>query len=169
MGKNIEDRQAEAIHHLLLWRHAEAEDSIGGGMSDRQRKLTPRGEQQARRMARWLKVHAPEHLRVLVSPALRTQQTADALGLPYVTDERLAPEAGIAGLLEAAREGKTGATLIVGHQPTLGRAAALLLAGRQGDWAIRKGAVWWLSSRIRNGDRQTVIQAVIPCSLLKED
>ncbi len=32
---------------LLLWRHAEAED----GTPDLKRKLTPRGEKQARQMA----------------------------------------------------------------------------------------------------------------------
>ena len=32
---------------LLLWRHAEAED----GFPDAERRLTPRGEQQAQRMA----------------------------------------------------------------------------------------------------------------------
>ncbi len=154
--------------NLLLWRHAEAED----GSPDLQRKLTPRGEQQARQMALWLNVHAPRHLRILVSPALRTQQTANALGKSYETDARLAPGGDVDDLLNAAHwpneeEGeKDRATLIVGHQPTLGRTASFLLAGYEASWTIKKGAVWWLSSRQRNDETQTVVQAVISCSLL---
>src|SRR5258707_6153891 len=34
------------------------------------------------------------------------------------------------------------ATLIVGHQPTLGRVAATLLSDTQADWDIGKGALW---------------------------
>ena len=48
---------------LLLWRHAEA----GGGSPDIARTLTPRGQKQAQRMARWLEQHAPAELRILVS------------------------------------------------------------------------------------------------------
>jgi phosphohistidine phosphatase len=156
--------------NLLLWRHAEAEP----GSPDLQRPLTAHGEQQARQMAHWLKAHAPRHLRILVSPALRTQQTARALGRPYITEQRLSPIASIEDLLDAARwpterpVPQDSATLIVGHQPTLGQAAAFLLSGHQADWPIKKGAVWWLAYRSRHGETQTVVQAVISCSLLRE-
>ena len=53
---------------LLLWRHAEAED----GFPDAERRLTARGEQQAQRMAAWIKAHAPKNLRIIVSPATRS-------------------------------------------------------------------------------------------------
>lgn len=117
-------------------------------------------------MARWLIRHAPRQLRVLVSPATRTRQTADALHLRYEIDARLAPGAGVADLLAAAREGKAGATLVVGHQPALGRAASFLLSGHGAEWAIKKGDVWWFSSRNRNGETQTVLRAVVSCSML---
>ena len=74
---------------LLLWRHAEAED----GIPDLKRKLTARGEKQAAQMAEWLKKNAPTNLRILVSPAVRCQQTAKALGLPFETDKRIGTEA----------------------------------------------------------------------------
>lgn len=154
--------------NLLLWRHAEAED----GWPDLPRKLTARGEQQARQMAEWLRAHAPKDLRVLVSPAVRTRQTADALGRPYDVDARLAPNGQINGLLEAAQwphgfgGGKDSATLIVGHQPTLGQTASVLLSGEPAYWSVKKGAVWWLSSRTRDDETQTLVQAVINCSLL---
>lgn len=59
---------------LLLWRHAEAED----GFPDLARKLTQRGEKQAQQMAEWIRQHAPKNLRIVASPALRCQQTAQA-------------------------------------------------------------------------------------------
>ncbi len=152
---------------LLLWRHAEAEE----GTPDLQRKLTARGEKQARQMSEWLKAHAPKHLRILVSPAVRTQQTAKALDLPFETDKRLGPDADSSSLLAAIgwpdggeRGTRAGAVLVVGHQPTLGQTASLLLSG---DWTIKKGAVWWFSNRVRMGETQTVLRAVIPPELCR--
>ena len=150
---------------LLLWRHAEAED----GFPDETRKLTPRGEQQAKQMAKWINKHAPKDLRIIASPALRCQQTAQALGQPFETDKRLRPDSNVSNLLAAigwsdGGENGTGnsAVLVVGHQPTLGQAAALLLSGTEAEWSIKKGAVWWFSNRTRQGDTQTVLRAVIP-------
>lgn len=149
---------------LLLWRHAEAED----GIPDLKRKLTARGEKQAAQMAEWLKKHAPKNLRILVSPAVRCQQTAKALGLPFETDKRLGTDSNAVSLLTAAGwpdGGKASAVLIVGHQPTLGQTAALLLAGEEDEWSVKKGAVWWFSNRTRNGETQTVLRAAIPPEL----
>ena len=36
--------------------------------------------------------------------------------------------------------------IIVGHQPTLGQIAAVLLSGRHGDISVKKGAIWWCST-----------------------
>ncbi|WP_153111773.1 SixA phosphatase family protein [Propionivibrio limicola] len=157
---------------LLLWRHAEAED----GIPDLKRKLTARGEKQAQKMAAWLKQHAPENLRILVSPAKRCQQTAQALGLPFETDPRLGPDSDVSALLAAINwpDGgerdpeKSGrlAVLVVGHQPTLGQTAALLLSGEEAYWTIKKGAVWWFTNRTRQGETQTVLRAVVPAEFL---
>jgi phosphohistidine phosphatase len=51
--------------------------------------------------------------------------------------------------------------LVVGHQPTLGEVAALLLSGDAAGWSIRKGAVWWLSNRMRDGDPAVVLKVAI--------
>ena len=67
---------------LILWRHAEAHENTDGG-DDLLRALTPRGEKQAARMAAWLDRQLPQGLRVLASPALRTEQTAQALGRKF--------------------------------------------------------------------------------------
>ncbi len=59
---------------LILWRHAEAEDG-DGNTPDAKRRLTARGEKQARKMAAWLTARLPHNATVLVSPTERTQQT----------------------------------------------------------------------------------------------
>ena len=149
--------------HLLLWRHAEAED----GDNDLDRALTPRGQRQAQAMAGWIHAHAPKGLNVLVSPARRTQETAAALVLPFTTDARLAPSAGAAELIAASGwPDAGGAVLVVGHQPTLGNVAARLLAGQAAPWSLRKGALWWLTRRVRGGHPETVLRAALSPELL---
>lgn len=152
---------------LILWRHAEAEDG-GAGMPDAKRRLTARGEKQAHDMAKWLKAHLPKKTRILVSPAIRTQQTAHALALPFEVEPRIAVGADTADLLGAAGwPGHAGAVLLVGHQPALGRLAALLIGGAEADWSVKKGGVWWLSKRSREGRDQTVLRAVMNPDLLR--
>lgn len=75
---------------LILWRHAEAEEAEDGG-DDLARPLTPRGEKQAARMAAWLDRQLPEGLRVVASPARRTEQTAHALGRKFKMRAELLP------------------------------------------------------------------------------
>ena len=145
---------------LILWRHAEA-----GTASDRpddlQRALTSKGERQAERMAEWLNQRLAHSTRVLVSPALRCQQTAKALGRKFRTLPALAPDAGPAELLAATGwPGAAEPVLVVGHQPTLGLVAARLLAGAEQPWPIRKGALWWIRTRKREGIAQVALQAV---------
>ena len=148
---------------LLLWRHAEAED----GEDDLRRRLTARGEKQARTMAAWILAHQPKDMRIIVSPAIRTQQTAEALKLPFETQRKIGPEACVSELIAAAGwPDASGSVLIIGHQPSLGRLASLLLAGQEADWSIKKGALWWLSNRTRRGETQTVLRAVLPVELL---
>lgn len=146
---------------LILWRHAEAVLEREG-LADLDRALTTKGERQAKRMAEWLNHRLAHSTRVIVSPARRCQQTAKALDRSYKTLEALAPEASPEALLKAARwpEGSE-PVLIIGHQPTLGLLAAQLLAGVEQPWPIRKGAVWWLRSRDREGSAQVVLHAVI--------
>lgn len=148
---------------LLLWRHAEAED----GEDDLKRRLTERGEKQARTMAAWIREHQPKEMRIIVSPAMRTQQTAEALKVPFETLRRIGPDACVSELVAASGWPQaTGAVLIIGHQPALGRMASLLLAGHESDWTIKKGALWWLSNRVRRNETQTVLRAVIPAEFL---
>ena len=145
---------------LILWRHAEAEPSQPG-LEDLERTLTPKGHKQARRMGQWLDSVLPENCRILVSPATRTVQTVAGLGRKYKIHPDLAPGADASDILKAANwPSSKEAVLVVGHQPTLGQVAALLLGQTAQDWVIKKGAVWWLRSREREAGNQVVLQAV---------
>lgn len=145
---------------LILWRHAEAEVAALG-QDDLQRALTPKGERQARRMAAWLNHRLAATTRVLVSPALRCRQTAEALGREVRIVPTLAPDAPVAALIEASRWPRLSEpVLICGHQPSLGQLAAHLLAGVEQDWAVKKGAVWWLRWRQRDGEPEVTLHAV---------
>lgn len=130
---------------LILWRHAEAEE----GVPDLERQLTEKGQRQAAKMAVFLRSRLPKNTRIIVSPAVRAQQTASALTKHFETDNRVGPGASPKAVLEAAGwpDGEGACTLLVGHQPYLGEIAALLLTGREGAFSIRKGTVWWLEQR----------------------
>lgn len=145
---------------LILWRHAEAHE-LGAQGTDLERELTPRGQKQASRVAAWLDRQLPDGARILCSPAQRTVQTADALGRKYKLRDELAPDAAPAALLELVQwpQGR-GTVLVIGHQPTLGQTVARLLGMPEGELALRKGALWWLRTRERDGQRQTVVVAV---------
>jgi phosphohistidine phosphatase len=138
---------------LILWRHADAEN----GAPDLARRLTPKGEQQAARVAAWLRPLLPERYRLLVSPAVRAQQTASALGVPLTTEKLLAPGASVEAILKAA--GREGTVVLVGHQPDLGAAIAYVLCGEERDLGVAKGALWWLSG--------STVRAVISPDLLQ--
>lgn len=147
---------------LLLWRHAEAVD----GTPDHARALSERGVQQAKRLAAWLHEHRPKRLRVLVSPTVRTRQTVSAFTDDFEIVPALGPDQSVADHLAACGwPDSKGACLLVGHQPTLGRLAALLLAGQEADWTVKKGALWWFSNRVRDGETQTVLRTVVPADL----
>jgi phosphohistidine phosphatase len=147
---------------LVLWRHAESE----AGEPDHGRRLTSKGDKQARRMAEWLHNRLPDTARIHSSPARRAQQTAQALAeashRKLRTVEALAPSASVDEVLQAIgwATGK-GTLVVVGHQPTLGRIASRLITGSEGDWPIRKGAVVWISQRETNGDARPVLRAAI--------
>lgn len=145
---------------LILWRHAEALDPEGQE-DDLLRPLTARGEKHAARMAQWLDRQLPEGTRILSSPAVRAVQTVQALQRKYKIRDALSPGASLQDILETAQwpEAKF-PVLLVGHQPSLGLVAAHLLAMDASACPIRKGAVWWLRGRQREGEDQTVILSV---------
>lgn len=150
---------------LILWRHAEAED----GLDDMKRALTSKGRRQAARMAQWLKRQVPAPWTVYASPALRTQETVDALHVPFLTLEACRPDAAPEAVLAAAGwPHAEGSVILVGHQPTLGMAAALALSGTVSAWGLRKGAIVWITTRARDGGSIGQLRAALSPDLLAD-
>ncbi len=141
---------------LILWRHAEAVD----GTPDHDRTLTEKGRRQAERMARFLSGRLPKDIRILVSPAVRAQQTASALSKHFTIEPVIGTQAtartalGASGWPDADE-----AVMLVGHQPWLGELASLIMTGHASPWSMKKGAVWWFSRPDDAG--QTVLRLVI--------
>lgn len=151
---------------LILWRHAEAEDALPG-MTDLERALTVKGTKQARRMGQWLDSQLPDSCRILASPAVRTLQTVEALGRKFKMHSDLAPGADPSDILKAANwpAGKD-SVLVVGHQPTLGQVAALLLTGDDFEWDIRKASAWWFAQRDPGNAASVYLKAVMSADLV---
>jgi phosphohistidine phosphatase len=145
---------------LILWRHAEAKEA-SASMADGDRELTARGLKQAQEVAEWLRQQRLPKVTLLSGPAKRTLQTAETLGLPVKVKRQLGVGASPADLLGAADwPDHPGAIILVSHQPALGRLAALLLAGTEAEWTIKKGGIWWFTNRVRHDETQTVLRAV---------
>ena len=150
---------------LILWRHAEAEDSNPGG--DAARRLTAKGVKQAERMARGLRPRLEGEWRVVVSPAARALETAAPLGLPHEVRDTVFTSADAPSVLAEAGWPEGGQVIVVGHQPTLGQVAALLLGGESGEVSVRKGAILWFSTRSREGRQETMLKAVLDPEMLE--
>jgi phosphohistidine phosphatase len=148
---------------LILWRHADAEDAAPG-KPDAARVLTAQGVNQAQRMAAWLGKRLSGEVLIIVSPAERAQQTARALARRFETSLEVGTIAEPQSVLKAAGwPDGDGTVVVVGHQPTLGQAAALVLTGEPSEWRVKKGAIWWIESRGRDEAR---VRAVIAPDML---
>ncbi len=155
---------------LILWRHAEAEI----GEPDAGRVLTAKGHKQAWKMAEWLDASLPDSCRILVSPAARAMQTAEALGRKFKVVPQLAPDSSVGQVLAAVNwPNSRDPVLVVGHQPTLGQIAARLIGGVDQDWTIRKANAWWIVRRERgdgadDGIDEHYLRAVMTPELVRK-
>jgi phosphohistidine phosphatase len=152
---------------LILWRHAEAYDlsegvnAVAQPDADMARELTPRGFKQASRMASWLDRQLPEGTKIYASAAVRAEQTVKALQRKYKIRTDLNPQADAEQLLSVAQWPMSDSpVLLVGHQPTLGAVVAHLMGLQASSCNVKKGAVWWLRTRQREGNAQTVLVTV---------
>ena len=151
---------------LVIWRHAEAVD-LQEDCDDLDRALTARGYKQAIRMAEWLDRQLPESSRIFASPAKRCEDTVRRLDRKYKLHNDLLPEANADAILTSIQwPCAKGTVLIVGHQPMLGKIVAQALGLKGTECPIRKGSVWWLRSREREGQRQTVLVSVQSVDML---
>ncbi len=152
---------------LLVWRHAEAEGQHSYSEGDVLRPLTPHGCNQAGRMAAWLEPRLPAGTRILVSPALRCEGTVAYLGRKYKLCDELLPTRSLQDALKLISwPDRDTPTLLIGHQPVLGQLISHLLGTKTNEQSIRKGGLWWLRSRTREGRLQTVTHCVMGPDLL---
>jgi phosphohistidine phosphatase len=129
--------------------------------------LTARGCKQASRMANWLERQLPESTRILTSPARRCEDTVIRLDRKYKVNKDLLPDASAENMLATLQWPNLKASvLIVGHQPMIGQIVAQSLGMQSAECAIRKGAVWWLRCRERDGKRQTILVTVQSADML---
>ncbi|HEX9480600.1 MAG TPA: phosphohistidine phosphatase SixA [Solirubrobacteraceae bacterium] len=122
---------------LWLLRHAEAEPH--GSREDPARRLTERGEQQARAAGAAIARMGARFDAVLYSPKVRAAQTAEmaAEGWEASDRERLEVYPPLAGGFDAAQaleaiagRGPEAKMLLVGHEPDLSIVAGELTGGR---------------------------------------
>lgn len=126
------------MRELILLRHAHA-DTVATGQSDAARALSEEGRKEAAAAAQWLKAQGLVPDRMLVSPARRTRETAEAVAAVLgPVDQREEPgiyEASpgdLAALADQYRE--VPRLLLVGHNPGLEQLAALMHSGQSGDY-----------------------------------
>ncbi len=150
---------------LILWRHAQAEN----GTPDHARALTSQGRKQAARMGAWLDRCLPSGCKILVSPTVRTRQTAEALGRKFRIVDDIGPMATAADVLAAAGwPDARGPVLLVGHQPWLGQVASLLLTGSEQYWTVKKSNAWWIAQRDREDGNEVYLKAVLAQEFFNE-
>ncbi|HEY2536532.1 MAG TPA: histidine phosphatase family protein [Solirubrobacteraceae bacterium] len=123
---------------LWLLRHAEAEPH--GAREDSERRLTPRGEQQARAAGIAIQRLAVAFDEVLFSPKVRARETARLAGEGWSAQQRelLREHPPLAGGFDArqaiealaAVTAQDGRLLLVGHEPDLSLTAGGLTGGR---------------------------------------
>jgi phosphohistidine phosphatase len=151
---------------IVIWRHAEAVE-WQEGCDDLDRALTARGYKQAIRMAEWLDRQLPESTRIFSSPARRCEDTVCRLDRKYKLHNSLLPESNVGDILTSMQwPTAKGTVLLVGHQPMIGQIIAQSLGLNDSACSVRKGSVWWLRSREREGKRQTVLVAVQSVDML---
>ena len=122
---------------LWLLRHAEAEPH--GSREDSARRLTERGEQQARAAGAAIARMDVQFDTILYSPKVRAAQTAELAAEGWEEEERahMSAHSPLAGGFEAAQAldvlagtGPDGRVLLVGHEPDLSQIAASLAGAR---------------------------------------
>lgn len=137
---------------IYLVRHAEAVER-SEGLDDGVRWLTPKGRKAMQKAGSRLQRKRVRPDLIITSPLTRAVQTAEllltALGgrSKVVADSGLAPDATLEQLIAMiTSHRKLDSIMLVGHEPLLGQAAALLL-GREEVAGLAKGSCLCLELR----------------------
>jgi phosphohistidine phosphatase len=127
---------------LWVLRHAEAEPH--GTRPDAERRLTERGEEQSRAVGSALARMGVTFEAVLYSPKVRARQTAELAAAEWDPEERecLRVHEHLAEGFDAHRAlqalGRSGRTMVVGHEPDLSNVIAELTGANV---ALKKGGL----------------------------
>lgn len=120
---------------IYLLRHGDAEDGDG---DDAARRLTRKGEQQARDAGRALAALGTEIDACLTSPRVRAAETARLACEPLGTEPETAAELRGGSFDALSLASGRGDLLLVGHEPDLSAEVARLTGG---DVRLRKGGL----------------------------
>ena len=130
---------------LVLFRHGPAGTADPArGPEDEKRPLTPRGVEKTRRAALGLHRILDTEPQIFSSPFVRAKETADLLAASYVPMqhveimEALVPGRPMEEIFARIVEVANGAVVLVGHEPSLGLLAGLLVTGRQMTLPLKK-------------------------------
>ena len=155
------------MRSLVMLRHGKSDWNADDGGDDRRRPLAARGQRAARLAGRFVAVSGQVPERVLVSPAVRAQQTLDLAirAGRWECDVSICDGlyGGVDDVLDAVRRhgGDAEVLMIVGHEPAWSAAASRLANGAAlrlptasllrldfgaDDWAAVRGngSVQWL-------------------------
>lgn len=114
---------------VAIVRHGSA---ASGDVYDRSRALTERGHEHAKAAGEWLASQSFQSPRLLASPYLRAQQTAEEIAATFdvsiETFADLVPDGDLRQLVETLTASKTD-IILVSHLPLVGHLAALLVDG----------------------------------------
>jgi len=131
--KNLQN--SDTHQSLLIMRHGEA----AAGAPDHLRRLTSKGEQEVSLMAQWLASRVEKGelgtMRIIASPYVRAQQTAQLLGqalrCKVETCKGITPEGSPHDVCEWLMR-QSEPILLVSHMPLVGELTGVLTEGRAG-------------------------------------
>ncbi|HJZ92578.1 MAG TPA: phosphohistidine phosphatase SixA [Gemmataceae bacterium] len=134
---------------VYLIRHADAAPlGEAGATEDFDRPLNDAGRDQSKKLAQALSKRGVHIDRLLVSPLVRAQQTAEPLVTAWglapddvVTCKALAPGGKCRKVAEWVNERPVAAVGLVGHRPDLNELAAWLIGSKRAKIALDKAGV----------------------------
>ena len=151
--------------NVLFLRHAHAEDDRNG---DFERRLTPKGLQQAEKAGRFLLRNGLEPDMILSSPLVRARQTAElvakSLGMDVSVEDWLACGMKPATVFEkTARLGEKSTILLIGHEPDFSTAIAAWIGAQRPDAVeVKKASLTALEVFLHAREGARLLYAVPP-------
>jgi len=153
---------------LFLLRHADAGDPEAWRGDDAERPLSPKGEKQAKALAKFLAKRGFTADKVVTSPKVRARQTAEAvataLGMKVTVDDRLAGLDDLGDLDLVIREAAGHRVVVVGHDPDFSDLAAELTGVPE--LPVKKGALLRIDAGLPLRTGTGTLRWMVPPDLL---